>query len=253
MRSQQQNLMLHVLLIALLGLMIMGNTNHTFFAMSASKPTKNLLKIVAVVAAAVMLNRVEYVRNKRDEATTFVKGEVSEKAREVVDHVKAKVSDKGREVVEKNLPIVKQWAFEEGKKLLSDNMGVNAVYNIHNNSWSRPVKTIKGIWDLNQNYKMAMGIGAMGVGAARRGAESARDAYKGARDAKKKYDTWATDTYSPEERVNWISTTLGTTMPEFVEDVPENIVGQNNIAMGWNTGLENGATGTGILGRLGLY
>ena len=260
MGSQQQNLMLHVLLIALLGLMIMGNTNHTFFAMSASKPTKNLLmKIVAVVAAAVMLNRVEYVRNKRDEATTFVNGKVSEKAREVVDHVKGRVSDKGREVVEKNLPIVKQWAIDEGKKLVSDNVGLNAVYNIYNNSWSRPAKTIKGIWNLNQNYKMAMGVGAMGVGAARAAgssvSKSARDAYKGAKDAEKTYEKWATETYSPtdEERVKWVSTTLGTTMPEFVQDVPtmvgQNIMGQNTFAMGW--GLENGATGTGWFG-LGL-
>lgn len=249
MRSEQQNLMLHVLLIALLGLVIMGNTNHnhTFFAMSASKPTKTLLKIVAVVAAAVMLNRVEYVRNKRDEVGTYVKGQVKDKAREVggrvTDKAKEFVSQKVQEVV----PIIQEAVVEAGKKAAE-----KALHNKIKN-----INTIKGIWDLNQKYKMAMGVGAMGVGAARAAGSSvsrtARDAYEGAKDAEKTYKKWAVKAYSPtdEERVEWVSTTLGT-VPEFVSDVPtmvgQNIMGQNTGTGWYGLGLENGATGPGWFG-----
>ena len=247
MGSEQQNLMLHVLLIALLGLVIMGNTNHTFFAMSASKPTKTLLKIVAVVAAAVMLNRVEYVRNKRDEVGTYVKGQVKDKAREVggrvTDKAKEFVSQKVQEVV----PIIQEAVVEAGKKAAE-----KALHNKIKN-----INTIKGIWDLNQKYKMAMGVGAMGVGAARAAGSSvsrtARDAYEGAKDAEKTYKKWAVKAYSPtdEERVEWVSTTLGTE-PEFVSDVPtmvgQNIMGQNTGTGWYGLGLENGATGPGWFG-----
>ena len=241
--------MLHVLLIALLGLVIMGNTNHnhTFFAMSASKPTKTLLKIVAVVAAAVMLNRVEYVRNKRDEVGTYVKGQVKDKAREVggrvTDKAKEFVSQKVQEVV----PIIQEAVVEAGKKAAE-----KALHNKIKN-----INTIKGIWDLNQKYKMAMGVGAMGVGAARAAGSSvsrtARDAYEGAKDAEKTYKKWAVKAYSPtdEERVEWVSTTLGT-VPEFVSDVPtmvgQNIMGQNTGTGWYGLGLENGATGPGWFG-----
>ena len=260
MRSEQQNLMLHVLLIALLGLVIMGNTNHnhTFFAMSASKPTKTLLKIVAVVAAAVMLNRVEYVQNKRDEVRTYVKGQVKDK----IENVKGQVKDKAEEVVnqltekakdvvstnvQKVWPMLQDFAIKEGKKA-----GKKALHNKIKN-----INTIKGIWDLNQKYKMAMGVGAMGVGAARAAGSSvsrtARDAYEGAKDAEKTYKKWAVKAYSPtdEERVEWVSTTLGT-VPEFVSDVPtmvgQNIMGQNTGTGWYGLGLENGATGPGWFG-----
>ena len=162
MRCQQQNWVLHALLIALVGVMMMGNTNHTFFSMGTSKPTKNVLKVLGVIAAAVALSM------GGPKVLETVKPMIDRKKEDAREWGRRKVQTAVGAAVDQAKPFVRD-LIDQGKNTLyteADNMyGPTAIKRELGNLYN-PLKTGYNLYTISAPYRAGYSVGAYGLAAA---------------------------------------------------------------------------------------